>query len=1089
MKKIKLLIAISIGLLTIWPKIYSTNNEFRLLRFPDVYENKIVFSYAGDLYIVDINGGVARKITNHIGYEMFAKFSPDGKNIAFTAQYDGNTEVYIMPSDGGTPKRLTYTATLNRDEISDRMGPNNIVMTWTPDGSKIIYRSRKQSFNDFKGQLFAVSVNGGISEELPLSDGGFCSFSPDGNQLAFNRVFREFRTWKYYRGGMADDIRILDINKKTVIKITDNPAQDIFPMWIENEIYFISDRDRIMNLFVYNLNTKETKKITDFKEFDIKFPSFDKNHIVFENGGYIYKYNIKSKELSKVEIVINDDFIYSRPAMVDASKHIFSEDISPDGKRIVLSGRGDIFTVPSKEGITRNLTRTPGVHERDVTWSPDGKYIAFLSDKSGEFEIYIQNQDGSEPPVQITKNADTYYYKLKWSPNSKKILWSDRKLRLRYVDINSKEITKVAYCQYGEITNYNWSPDSKWITFDMPGSNEYKKVYIYNLSDKKYYPVTDEWYNSDNPSFSSDGKYLLFSSDRDFNPIYSEIEWNYAYKNMAKIYMILLAKSTPSPFAYENDEVEVTLTEDPVKKDTGKKNEKDSSDKKSKDIVIDVDGINERIIAIPVNPANYYNIYCINDKIYYIQMLDGGQNAKLYDLKAKKETDLGIASFKISANNKKMLAKSAGKYAVVDLPVSKVDMHKTIDLSGLKMMTDYKEEWKQIFNESWRQMRDFFYVENMHGLDWPAIRQKYAPLVEFVNHRDDLTYIIGEMIGELNVGHAYVQSGEKPRPEKIKMGLLGAKISKHNSGYFKIDKILKGAPWSNELRSPLSEPGINVSEGEYIIAIDGIQSNQYNDIYSALVNKADKLVELTINSKPQNEGSRKILVKPISDESELYYYEWVQKNIEKVNKETNGEVGYLHIPDMVTSGLNEFAKYFYPQLDKKALIIDGRGNGGGNVSPMIVERLMRQVTRANMARNFEVPYHTPNQMMLGPKILIIDKYSASDGDLFPYAFKKHKIGTVIGERSWGGVVGIRGSLPFIDGGDLRKPEFASYSSEKSEWIIEGFGVEPDIYVENDPVKEYYGEDAQLDKAIEIIKEQLKEYKGIPPIPAAPDKSK
>jgi tricorn protease len=1065
--------------------IFAQPEEARLLRFPTISGNQIVFTYAGDLYTVPANGGTARKLTNDIGFEMFAHFSPDGSQLAFTGQYDGNTEVFVMPASGGSPCRLTYTATLNRDKISDRMGPNNIVMSWTPDGKNIVYRSRKQSFNSFKGQLFKIPANGGLSTEIPLSEGGFCSYSPDGKKLAFNRVFREFRTWKYYKGGMADDVWIFDFDTKEVAQITDNDAQDIFPMWAGDEIFFLSDRDRTMNLFVYNITTKTVEKVTNFTEYDIKFPSIGGDYIVFENGGYIYKMSVKDKTPVKVPVQIENDFIYARNEWKDAAKHITDGDISPNGERVVFSARGDVFSVPSEKGITYNLTKTPGAHERTAVWSPDGKYIAYLSDKSGEFEVYIEDQKGNAEPIQLTKNADTYKFSLEWSPDSKKIMWSDRKLRLRYVDINSKKIATVKQAEYGLISAYNWSPDSKWITFSLPTDNQFSKIVVYNLDSEKLHDITDNWYDSGSPSFSSDGKYITFVSARDFKPTYSYTEWNHAYENMSRVYLAILSKDTSSPFALENDTVKVDNNMD----DKEKTDEKSEDKEEDKTIKIDFDGLSNRIISLPIAASNYYNVACIENKVYYNNYGDE-RNAKLYDLKEKKETVLGNFNYAISANHNKMLVVKDKKWAVIDLPSSKVSFDEPIDLSNMKIWVDYQAEWKQIYDESWRQMRDFFYVENMHGLDWQAMHDKYAVLIPYARHRDDLTYLIGELIGELNVGHAYVQSGDRPEPKRIKTGLLGAKISTDPSGYFKIDRILDGANWSKQLRSPLQEVGVNAQEGDFIIAINGQSTKNAENLFALLVGKANKEVELTLNSKPTEEGAHSVLITPIADESSLYYYNWVQDNIRKVNKATNGEVGYIHVPDMGPDGLNQFSKLFYPQLNKKGLVIDDRGNGGGNVSPMLIERLQRVAQRANTRRNYPHPTPVPNQMLLGPKVLLIDKYSASDGDLFPYAFKHYKLGTVIGTRSWGGVVGISGSLPFIDGAELRKPEFASYSSEKSEWIIEGYGVEPDIELDNNPYQEYLGNDAQLQKAIEIIKEKVKtEYKPLPAIPEAPDKTK
>lgn len=1084
-------------LLVCLPGILVAQNEARLLRFPTVHGNQVIFSYAGDLYTVPVDGGMARKLTTDAGYEMFSHFSPDGKTIAFTAQYDGNTEIYTMPAQGGVPVRLTLTATLGRDDVSDRMGPNNIVMGWTPDGKNIIYRSRKQTYNDFIGQLFTVPASGGMSTELPLPAGGFCSYSPDGKQLAYNQVFREFRTWKYYKGGMADDIWIHDFATKTTKKITDTKTQEIFPMWFGDEIYFCSDRDRTMNLFCYNLKTNQTRKVTNFTEYDIKFPSAGDNRIIYENGGFLYIFDIKTQTSAKVPVQIADDFNTSRNELKDATRFLGSVNPSPDGNRIVLSGRGDIFSVPVKEGITRNLTSSSNAHDREGFWSPDGKWIAYLSDASGEYEIYITKQDGSEPPIQLTTGADTYKFTIRWSPDSKKIMWNDKMLRLQYVDIETKKNILIEKSKVAEFDDFTWSPDSRWVTYGRHLENDMQQIMLFNVADETKHEVTDQWFSSGQPTFSNNGKYLIFSSDRNFDPIYSNVEWNYAYENMTKLYLVTLAKDTPSPFAPSNDEVKSEDVKDqkdtkPTKEDKNKKAEKDAkkeSDPEVKPVKIDLEGIQQRIIEIPVDAGNYWNLWSVEDKIYYNTSNDKGMWAKVYDLKQKKESELGAdLSFDITADGKKMLVRQRNKFSMIDLPSSKISTEKSIDLSDCKIWVNNSQEWNQIYNEAWRQMRDFFYVPNMHGLDWKAMHDKYAVMLPWVNNRKDLTYLIGEMIAELSVGHAYINGGESKPVQKINLGLLGARLSKDASGYYRIDSLLQGANWSPELHSPLTEVGVGAVKGEFITSVNGKSTKEMTDIYAAFINKADKNVELTLNASP-SAGGRKVLVVPVDDESKLYYYTWVQNNIRKVDKATNGQVGYIHIPDMGAEGLNEFVKYFYPQLAKKALIIDDRGNGGGNVSPMIIERLNREIQRSNMGRNVETIGHTPTKMMLGPKVLLINNYSASDGDLFPYGFKKHQLGKVIGKRSWGGVVGIRGSLPFVDGADLRKPEFASYSADESKWIIEGVGVDPDIEVDNDPSREYEGIDDQLNKAIEVVLDELKDYKDQPAIPVAPDKSK
>ena len=1072
--------------------------EARLLRFPAIHGNQIVFTYAGDLYTVSATGGVARKLTTDIGYEMFARFSPDGKQIAFTGQYDGNTEVYLMPAEGGIPKRLTFTATLDRDDVSDRMGPNNIVMTWK-DNKHIVYRSRRIEWNDFRGQLFLASVDGGIPEQLPLPRGGFCSFSPDGKKFAYNRVFREFRTWKRYRGGQADDVWIYDFDTKNLTNITNNPAQDIIPMWHGSTIYFASDRDenKKMNLYAYDLTTKETRKITSFTEYDVKFPSLGDNAIVFENGGYIYRYDFATGKPEKVTIVINEDFDGGRGGFVDVSKSISNYEISPDGNRALFGARGDVFTVPAKYGNVRNLTKTPGVHERNSKWSPDGKTIAYISDVTGEDEIYVMPQDGAGSPTQLTTNADVYKYDLAWSPDSKKIMWAEKKQRLQYVDVESKKVTVIIQSDVWEITNYAWSPESKWISFAKPGAQTITKVCLYSLANQQTTEVTDVWFSSYAPTFSSDGKYLFFISNRSFNPSYSQTEWNHAYFDMAKIYFVTLAKDTKSPFEPKSDEVTIKKDEKPPapKADADKTAQKkeDKPEKKELVVKVDLDGIQSRIAVLPVSPSGYRNVQSVGDKVYYIRngMRDEKSKLFLYDLDKRKETELGdINGYEISADGKKMLVSQDGSYAIIDLPSAKIDIKDRLNLADMKVNLDRRSEWKQIYEECWRQMRDFFYAPNLHGVDWPAMKKRYEVLLPYVNHRADLTYIIGELIGELTTGHTYVGGGEMPKPDRVPLGLLGASVERDpKTGYYKISDILKGQNWDQRLRSPLTEIGVTAKQGDYIVAVDGKPTNQMVDIYEAFVNTVGKQVTLKLNAEPKESGARETVVVPTGNEQPLYYLNWVQENIEKVSKATSGRVGYVHVPDMGVPGLNEFVKYYYPQLRKEALIVDCRSNGGGNVSPQVIERLQREIAMIDIARN-GAPTIDPGGTILGPKVLLIDEFSASDGDIVGYRFRQHKLGTIIGKRSWGGVVGIRGSLPLLDGGYLNKPEFSRYDIEGKEWIMEGVGVEPDIMVDNDPAREFAGEDEQLNRAIQVILEQMKTKPGkLAPPPPWPDKRK
>lgn len=1066
--------------------------ETRLLRFPAIHGDQIVFSYAGDLFTVPAAGGVARRMTSDIGYEMFPRFSPDGKSIAFTGQYDGNTEVYLMPAEGGVPKRLTHTATLGRDDVSDRMGPNNIVMTWR-DNATIVYRSRRIEKNDFIGQLFYAFTAGGIPEQLPLPRGGFCSFSPDGKKLAYNRVFREFRTWKRYRGGQADDVWIYDFETKGLANVTNNPAQDIFPMWKGNRIYFLSDRDQRMNLFVYNLDTKDTKKLTSFTEFDCKFPSLGDNAIVFENGGFLYRFDLATEQAQKVPIRILEDFDVGRDGWKDVSKEITNFEIAPDGNRALFGARGDVWTVPAKNGNTRNLTATPGIHERNSKWSPDGKWIAYVSDASGEDEIYIRSQDGTGEPVQLTRGGDTYKYEILWSPDSKKLLWGDKKLRLQYVDIESKKTAPVATATIWEMRDYTWSPDSKWIAYERPEEKQMSTIYLYSLETGKATAVTDGWFSSGAPAFSRDGKYLFFVSSRTFNPVYGQTEWNHVYLDMGNIYLVTLAKDTKSPFEPKSDEVKVA-GEPAEKKGEAKDDKKDEKkDEKKPPVKVDLDGLQGRITVLPIANGNYRNLQAVEGKLYYVRNTSKEEKAKLclFDLEKQKETELGdFGGFEISADGKKMLVGGAGEYYLIDLPAGKIETKERLNLSDMKVWLDRKAEWRQIFNESWRQMRDFLFTPTLHGVDWPRMKQTYEQLLPFVQHRMDLTYIIGEMIGELNIGHAYVGGGDHPRPERVQLGLLGAKLERDPaSRYYRIREILRGQNWDKSLRSPLTEIGVNVKEGDYILAVDGRPTNEMQDIYASLVNRVGKQVTLKVNGSPKTDGARDAVVVPTADERDLYYLNWVRTNIEKVTKATDGKVGYVHIPNMGVDGLNEFVKYYYPQVRKDALIVDVRGNGGGNVSPMIIERLRRELAMIEMARNTAIS-PDPDGMVVGPKVMLIDEFSASDGDIVGYRFRKHKLGPLIGKRTWGGVVGIRGTLPLLDGGSLMRPEFSRYDTEGREWIMEGKGVEPDIFVDNDPAREFAGVDDQLNKAIDVIKEELrKNPPKLPEPPPYPDKSK
>lgn len=1071
--------------------------EARLLRYPNAGTKEIVFCFGGDLYSVPVIGGLARKLTTSDGLEMYPRFSPDETQIAFTGEYDGNREIYTIPKDGGLPKRLTYS--MDMGSLPERMGPDKIIMQWLPEGNKILYRGRGKSWSPLCGRLYEVSTDGKLPEELPLMWSGYAYYSPDKSQLAMNRIFREYRTWKHYRGGQADDIWITDSKTKEFKNISNNAGQDIIPMWYKDKIYYLSDRDHTMNLFCYDIKTAQTKKITNFNEFDVKFPSLGPKYISFENGGYIYLVDLSNDEVKKVNIEIAEDFPMARTIIKSVKDNVRGAEIAPDAQRALFSARGDIFTAPRKNGLIRNLTNTPGAHDRDPVWSPDGKWIAYISDENKKDEVYIIKADGTGKE-KITTYPDanaSYRFKLLWSPDSKKLLCSDKLMNIDLIDPATKTSKTIIHSKVWEMSDFSWSPDSKWVVYSDAGENEISVVYLYNIADGTTTTLTDSYFGSYNPVFSKDGKYVFFASDRTFRGKGGAFEYNVIYENMTTLFAVCLQDTLVNPITkFESDEVKITEDKE-VKPDT-KEDKKEKKDKKAKvaeekdkGIRIDLVGIRDRIFEIPGQAANYYGLTALDNKLYYVRADDNGKSALYYyDFKEKEENEVGdFTGYEISADGKSILIAKSGNYYIEDLG-KKVKPENQIDLTEMKVTLDKRAEWNQIFDEAWRQMKCFLYDPNMHGVDWDLMYKRYKPLVEYVVIRDDLTYIIGEMIGELNIGHAYVGGGDAQHVERVPIGLLAADFAFENGAY-KITKILEGRNWDADTKSPLTEPGLKVKEGDYILAVDGVDLSETNHPFKALVGKADKYVTLLVNSTPNKEGARSITIKTITNESKLRYFNWVENNRRFVEKATNGKIGYVHIPDMgYDNGLNEFFKYYFPQANKDGMIVDDRYNGGGNVSPLVIERLRRELVFAGHARNQEQVSKKPDGALCGPLVCLINQQSMSDGDMFPYQFKTLGMGKLIGKRSWGGVIGIRGSLPFLDGGYMMKPEFGNFGAT-GKWVLEGVGQEPDIEVENNPWEEYYGKDAQLQRGIDEVTLELKSYNGpkVPTVPPFPNKSK
>lgn len=1055
-------------------------DEGRLLRFPDVHKDTVVFVSAGDLWISSTQGGPARRLTSDAGLELFPKFSPDGKWIAFTAEYDGNRDVYVIPASGGEPKRLTYSPDMT-PAAAERLGYDNMVLGWTPDSKRVLYRSRRTSFSAWVGQLMTVSLDGGLPEQLPVPRGGYTTFSPDGTKIAYNRVFREFRTWKRYRGGQADEVWTYDLKNGALEKLTDNPAQDNFPMWSGDKIYFLSDRDQFANLFVYDLKSKQTKKLTDFKEYDVKYPSLGVGSIAFENGGYIYLFDLATQKERKLTIELNDDRRLTRAEFINPKDSVNSYDISPDAKRVVFEARGEIFTVPLEKGNTRNLTNTSGAHEKFPAWSPDGRFIAYVSDVSGEDELYMIAQDGSAPAVRLTTDGKMARFAPTWSPDSKKLVFADKSHAIWWLDVETKKLTKIEHTPHGEITNYNWSPDSQWVAFGRPEENGFSTVQLYSLAQAKLFAVTDTLTDSDNPVFDGNGKYLYFTSNRDLNASVGNFEYNYSYQKTTRLYVVTLQADAPSPFAPESDEAATGPAGGGEKKPDAKP-----------EFRIDTDGLAARIVGLTMPPGNYGGLLAGKNKVFYVSFgnfqLTGNSgerpSLRMYEIDKKRESEIAPTNgYTLAASGEKMVIRLGTTYLVIDAKPLRPGEGTTLSLDKMQMKLDHRAEWRQMFNEAWRLERDYFYSANMHGVDWPAIKRRYEVLLPHIGHRSDLTYIIGEMIGELHVGHAYTGGGEAPSPKRVGFGLLGADFEVAGGG-IRIKTILEGENWREDRRSPLTEPGVNVKVGEYIVAIDGEPLTATTNPYALLENKAGQTITLTVNSQPSAAGARQVKVRPITSETQLRYFNYVERNRRYVEQKSGGRIGYIHIPNMGGDGLNEFVKYYYPQVRKEGLILDDRYNGGGNVSRLILERLRRTLGAMGAPRD-STPTTYPDAVFTGPMVCMFNELSASDGDIFPAMFKQYKLGKTIGKRSWGGVTGIRGNTPLLDGGYVTRPEFGFYGVN-GEWIIENHGVDPDIEVDNLPFDEFNGKDAQLDRAIEEVTTDMKTRpSALPKRPADP----
>ena len=1032
-------------------------DDARLLRFPDINDDLIAFVYAGDIWTVDADGGEARRLTSHKGLELFPKISPDGKWIAFSAEYSGSRQVHIMPAKGGKPRQLTYYNDVG--SMPPRGGWDHVVLDWTPDSKNVLFRANRTPYGQRNGKYFKVSIEGGKEKPLPIPEGGFGVFSPDANKMAYAPISREFRSWKRYKGGRASDIWIYDLENIDSRKITNFEGTDQIPVWDGDKIYFASDRELTLNIFSYDTETEEIEQVTDHSKYDVMWPSGQNGQMVYENGGYIYKLDLSDNTKEKVTVDIHFDNPNTLPYYKNVKEDIHSFAISPAGKRALFDARGDIFSVPAEKGRIENLTKSQGVREIYPAWSPDDKWVAYSSDVSGEYELYLKQTKDNAKPVQLTENSSAWKYQPVWSPNSKYLVYSDRTLNLKVLNVDTKEEEVITNANTSEIRHYRFSPDSEWITYTKNSENNQSAVWVYNVKNDAKHKLSSDKFNDMSPVFSKDGNYIFFLSNRNFNLEFSDFEFSYLYNDATRIYAMALNKEAPALF----------------KENIGaNKNGEEDEDQKNKDEVtvsIDPEGITNRVMAFPLNTGEYRNLIPIEGSLLYITK-DG-----LHEYNIEKEKDQVILSdasqAKLSAEGNQILYKAGKKYGIVDVAPNQKAGDGELNLEKMEMKIQPRKEWNQIFTDGWRIFRDYFYVENMHGVDWKAIHDKYAELLPHVSHRADLDYLLSEMVAESNAGHSYVNYGDFERVDRVDNGLLGARLkAEPASGRFIISKIFEGENWNSKRRSPLTVQGVDVNEGDYLISINGEEVTTGENPYKYLENEAEELVDITVNNEPTKKGARTYTIKPLKSELSLLYLDWVQSRREKVEKMSNGKIGYIHVPNTSVAGNRELFKGMYAYHDKEALIIDDRYNGGGFIPDVMTDLLDRE-TLAYWHRRGLDPMKTPAVAHDGPKAMLINHYSSSGGDAFPYFFRKKGLGKIIGTRTWGGLVGISGNASLVDGGYIAVPRFGIYN-EEGEWIIEGEGVHPDIKVVDKPHLVTKGQDPSLEKAVEVLLKQLEE---------------
>ncbi len=1053
----------------------------RLLRMPDIAGDRVTFVYGGDLWVVDRKGGAADRLTSHEGLELFPKLSPDGSTVAFSAEYNGNRQIYTLPLAGGAVRQLTWYNDVG--PMPPRGGWDYRVLDWTPDGDRVLFLGNRLPWGPRMSKPFTIPAAGGMPEPLGPPESGGGMLSPDGSHFVYTPISREFRTWKRYRGGRAQDVWTWNIAEKTATRRTDFVGTDNQPLWVGDTIYFTSDRSGTLNLWALPPGAEQAEQVTFHGAWDVLWPSAGADAIVYEAGGWIWLFEPETRQTQRIPITVRGDFPSAQPQWRDLSDQVTSASISPSGRRVAIEARGELFSTPAEKGESRNLTRTPGVRERDPAWSPDGRTIAYWSDATGEYELWLRPADGSGPARQITRDGatdPTWRSAARWSPDGTRLAFADRRARLRVVEVETGELIDVDRDSTRDFAHYRWSPDSRWLAYSKTGESQLESLWVWQAERNQRLRLTSDATHDTEPVWGRDGELLYFLSNRDFNLTLSGYEFDFLYTDPTRIYFATLHSAIDPPLTPESDEEDGPKTEADEKNPWGKD--------KSRLVRVEAEGFERRVRAIPGNSGQYASLVGLKGGVAYLATQDGATSLRRYDFEKREELTLvdGASGFELAAGGEKLLVLAGGDIGVFGLSPGATMSEQRLDLTGVAGRVAPRVEWPQLFTDAWRIARDWFYDPAMHGLDWDSMREKYEPLVAHAQHRSDLDYIFGELVGELNAGHAYVQTSNDWQVERHESGLLGAEIvADEASGAFVVEKIFEGENWHERLRSPLTEPGVDVRPGDLILAVDGFPTRGVENFYQLLEGRADRVVELRVQS---GDGPERVeRVRPIRSETSLRYRDWVEERRRRVDELSGGRIGYIHLPNTAVEGNRELFRGLYGQSRKEALLLDARYNGGGFIPFQMIELLQRPLL-SYWARREIQPFSTPAFFNPGPKAVLINGYSSSGGDAFPYYFRQQGLGQLIGTRTWGGLIGVSGNPSLMDGATVLLPVFR-FLDPAGHWAVENEGVSPDIEVLDHPELVAAGQDPTLEAGVRHLLEQLA---AAPPVeltvPAPPDET-